>query len=127
MPISSEAQPSPRQQIQQKAVENGNQDRDGTHILPEDCKSNFKSPLDGKKELLHFVKEGGIMKAKWKKTKKINGMPTLTVARMIHAEGTPQHLKDYWIKELHKKGLRLRDIGQKRMSHKRYLELKKTV
>jgi hypothetical protein len=53
--------------------------------------------------------------AKWKKVKKIKGMPTLAIAKMIKSQKTPQHLKDFWLKQLHKKGLRLRDIGQKRL------------
>jgi len=58
---------------------------------------------------------------KWKAVKRINRMPVLAVARMIRSPYTPKHLKDYWLDQLHKKGLRLRDIGQTRMSSKQYM------
>jgi len=39
------------------------------------------------------------------KIKKIRGMPLLAIRKMIESPKTPQRLKDFWAKELYKKGL----------------------
>ena len=51
-----------------------------------------------------------VRKKKYKKSKngrrmKIRGMPVLAITRMIKSPKTPQRLKDFWAKELYKKGL----------------------
>lgn len=42
--------------------------------------------------------------------KKIKGMPILAIRRMIESPKTPQRLKDFWAKELHREGLCLKKV-----------------
>lgn len=41
----------------------------------------------------------------WERIKKIRGMPISAITKMIESPKTPQRLKDFWAKELYKKGL----------------------